>query len=612
MMKHKFASRTTASILVGGLAVSFTAVALATTSSPSPMDSSSAVRYDTTDRILGDLIVGMIDADGRAHAIDLPFPVNVYGQKYPSLCIGTDGTVMPAASTSASCNNNSYDRDVAMIAANTRKPVIVALGIDSDPGENIHNPHREALTELAVASYVVDGSGIMTVVTTEPHGFVVGDLVRGAGTDRPDAVIVTEVVSTTSYKGEGLSGTLDPTSFTAIAGERTVVYREVVMHDISYGSVTISGSTLEFRNDDRDPIIGTGRAITVANSGIPGLDGADLQVISRTGNMVVTNLPAGLADVDPTQAGNQTSFVLSDARLWLIERDSVGAIQQVSVGTTTVDGRDAVVITWYRMATNDYSTNSPTAINPETLTNTFQMVLLKRSTGSNSTGWDFDVEYNFGHANDISDGYRTSDPTASCSPSEPATCVWPAGMGRPLPTIVISSYSVTSSDITLNTTTPHGLSVGDLVVMNNLYDQTYLDGSLRVASVVDSDTVVFTNVWTAPDAVETAAPADASLVAGEACELFPGNNALELGDQGGATALVRNSLNTDVAGRYTFGVVEGEPYGCITPVMGDGATYAPEFRLPSTGSDALVFLQWGVIVALAGLSSLVAYRRVRH
>ena len=575
------------------------------------MDSSSAVRYSTTSRIFGDVIVGMINADGRAHAIDLPFPVNVYGEMYPSLCIGTDGTVMPVASTSASCSNNSYDRDVAMIAANTRKPVIVALGIDSDPSEEIHNPHREALTELAVASYEVDGAGIMTVVTTEPHGFVVGDLVRGAGTDRPDTVIVTEVLSATSYKGEGRSGQLDPASFTAIAGERTVVYREVVMHQIVDGSVSISGSTLEFTNTDGEPVIGTGRTITVANSGITGLDGADLQVISRTGSTVVTNLPVGLLDVDPTQAGNQTSWVFS-ADLWLIERDAVGAVQQVSVGTSTVDGREAVVITWYRMATNDYSSNSPTAINPETLTNTFQMVLLKRSTGSNSTGWDFDVEYNFGHANDISDGYRASDPTASCSPSAPETCVWPAGMGRPLPTIVVSSYSVTSSDITLNTTTPHGLSVGDLVVMNSLYDQTYLDGSLRVASVVDSDTVTFANVWTAPDAAETAAPADASLVAGEACELFPGNNALELGDQSGATALVRNSLNSSVSGRYTYGVVEGEPYGCITPVMGNGATYAPEFQLPSTGTDSLLILQWGVLVALFGLSSLVAHRRLRH
>lgn len=646
MATSRLANRTAAVFLAGGLAVSFAAAALATTSSPSPMDSSSAVRYSTTNRIIGNLIVEMIDADGRAKAIDLPFPVNVYGQKYPSLCIGTDGAVMPVASTSASCYNNSYDKPVALIAAQAPNPVIVALGIDTDPGENIHNPHRESLTELAVASYEVDGSAVMTVVTTEPHGFVVGDLVRGGGTDRPDEVIVTEVVSPTSYKGEGPSDPLDPASFTAIAGTRTVVYREVVMHRISDGSVSISGSTLEFVNDSREPWIGTGRTITVAKSGIPGLDGADLQVLSRTGNTVVTNLPAGLVDVDPTQAGNQTSFVLSSAELWLLERDAVGAIQQVSVGTTTLDGRDAVVITWYRVATNDESSSSPPpAINPETLTNTFQMVLLKRGTGSDSTGWDFDVEYNFGHANDTSDGHKTGEPTSSCRPAEPETCVWPAGMGRPLRTVV-SSYAVTSSDITLNTATAHGISAGDLVDVGNLYGQTYLFGARQVASVVDSDTVTFVNEYSAPDAPETSAPVDASLARGEACELFPDNTALQLGDKGGATALVRNSLNTDLPGRYTFGVVAGLPVGCMKPVMGNGATYAPEFTpttttspttttgqstttsikdddrdpgatatggsLPRTGADALALLQWGVLVALAGLSCLVAHRRLRH
>ncbi len=67
-------------------------------------------------------------------------------------------------------------------------------------------------------------------------------------------------------------------------------------------------------------------------------------------------------------------------------------------GTTTVDGQDAVVITWYRLPNNDTG-------NAENLTNTFQLLLIKRATGNATDGYDFDFEFNYATLTDDEDGY---------------------------------------------------------------------------------------------------------------------------------------------------------------------------------------------------------------
>ena len=87
--------------------------------------------------------------------------------------------------------------------------------------------------------------------------------------------------------------------------------------------------------------------------------------------------------------------------------DGVGKINTVYVGTTTVDGRDAWVYTNYRSVTYE-------ELNPYILTNTFQIVLVKRTTfGGDSRGYDFDIEYNFGAMKDGGDGYSAAG--GSCS-----------------------------------------------------------------------------------------------------------------------------------------------------------------------------------------------------
>ena len=82
--------------------------------------------------------------------------------------------------------------------------------------------------------------------------------------------------------------------------------------------------------------------------------------------------------------------------------DGVGKVNTVYVGTTTVDGRDAWVYTNYRSVTYEN-------LNPTILTNTFQIVLVKRTTfGGDSRGYDFDIEYNYGAMKDGGDGYSAA------------------------------------------------------------------------------------------------------------------------------------------------------------------------------------------------------------
>jgi hypothetical protein len=79
--------------------------------------------------------------------------------------------------------------------------------------------------------------------------------------------------------------------------------------------------------------------------------------------------------------------------------DGIGKINTIYVGEGTVDGRDAWIYTNYRSVTNDGN-------DPDILTNTFQIVLVKRTTLNGETrGYDFDIEYNYGAVKDGDDGY---------------------------------------------------------------------------------------------------------------------------------------------------------------------------------------------------------------
>lgn len=60
-----------------------------------------------------------------------------------------------------------------------------------------------------------------------------------------------------------------------------------------------------------------------------------------------------------------------------------------------------------------------------------------------------------------------------------------------------------------------------------------------------------------------------------AYELFPNTPTRSLIDSGGSTALVRNSLNSAVLGRYTYSMIGGVVTGFSQPQMGGGSAPAP-------------------------------------
>ena len=586
--------------------------------SPSPVDTSNAVRWDPDGSPVGDVVYDFIDKDDRTKKIDAPFPINFYGQKYPALCLSTNGLVYPIESISSSCSA-SFDRDLATLALMSEASNISALALDLDLGEEIHNPHRESPEELQISSIVVSSS-VTTVTTSLPHGFLPGERIvfsqyPNFAQDSNDEYIqsgkVLTVPTSTTFTLDNGNGVLDGT-YTPAAGDRAVVFREVVFEQ--FDDLLLSGTTLTVSGSSHR--LGVGRKVTFTGTGIAGLDGQKFVVASLVDDDEFTvNVPASLTDVDSTQAGNQTSMSFSSSRPYVLERDEVGAIQQVYFGTTSVEGRDAYSLTWYRTGTNDSSTTGINggmfpAVNPETLSITLQLLIIKRSTGSDTIGWDFDYEVNIGHATDASDGYDVSNPSSSCSTSDLTKCRWGIGTARYFPGIDIASASSDGTVLTVNTTGPHNFRVNQQVRINDLTLTSYnFDGEIiKVLSVIDEDTIELDISYGLFS--EEVAAAGGKLGYSESSELFPNNSVLELRDAGGATALVRNSLNSSVLGRYTFGMVGGQVTSFQVPTMGSGITQVP--TLAATGSNLEDLAWFAFWLTLVGLALLLRQRILGH
>lgn len=229
--------------------------------------------------------------------------------------------------------------------------------------------------------------------------------------------------------------------------------------------------------------------------------------------------------------------------------DGFGAVKQVYYGVTTIGGKSAVVITWYRVPTHN-GANSPL------LSNTLQVVLIQEPTvGATAAGYDFTIQINIGTATDNDDGYSFVSPASSCdgNPAGIADCRW--GMG-----------------------------------------------------------------WADFDGGDPNTPSDDTATP---FELFGASPINSLVDNGGSTALVRNRLNSEVLGRYTWQMVGGVTTGFARPTM-DGrdagpfaAAPAPSPGTPSpaapelaaTGSDNGVIVGAAGVLLFAGLGLTVLGRR---
>jgi hypothetical protein len=347
-------------------------------------------------------------------------------------------------------------------------------------------------------------------------------------------------------------------------------------------------------------------------------------VLDTMGTLRVTVIDAnsfsvpvsGVTDLDPGASGAQTTVTTGR---WTYA-NSVGVPRMVYFGTTTVDGRDAVAVTWYRIPHNSDD-------NPRDRSATIQLVLVKGATGDNAAGWDFTVEYNIGTMTDDEDGYDASDPAEQCDawaepwtnrgdpanavPPAPADdqrsmCRWGMGFGSYTESIGLESVTISAGTAILTTDTPHGVvrTSGGLGVRLALPSDPGL-GDLsgeRVWADVSSATTFTVTTSASPTASAFSPPI--TFDASDVYELFPTTSIDALIDSAGSTALVQNSLNSNVLGRYRFEMIGGLVQSFAQPTMNGTPTIVNaaivdhcrrlrRLRRPRFGRRLRRWLRWG-------------------
>jgi hypothetical protein len=172
----------------------------------------------------------------------------------------------------------------------------------------------------------------------------------------------------------------------------------------------------------------------------------------------VTGASVSVGDYDDT---------LNDSDADGLADDGFGAVKQIYEGTTVIGGKAAVVITWYRVPTND-THNSPL------LSNTLQIVLIEEPTVNGAAnGFDFTIQLNIGTATDNDDGYSSLDPTDSCDGDATgiAECRWGVGWAD------YDSVTDTADSFELFATSPINQLVdsgGSTALVNNRLNSTVL------------------------------------------------------------------------------------------------------------------------------------------
>lgn len=341
----------------------------------------------------------------------------------------------------------------------------------------------------------------------------------------------------------------------------------------------------------------------------------------------------GVTDLDP---GSNLTVVSTGA--WTYS-NGVGT-RGIYVGNTTIDGRPAFVVTWYRTPHNDDD-------NPGDRSSTLQLVLIKKDAGNDTIGWDFDVEYNIGTMTDDEDGYDINDPTGECTawenypPVDPTddqrdTCRWAMGFAAYYADVEIASYSASAGVVTITTSSPHTVPDNGVGVRLELPSDGCLGGlSGEIVWAKVSGPSTFTveapSEGDGPNVCATALPV---MNLANVYEFFGDSSIATLIDSAGSTALVNNALNSTVLGRYAFSMVNGVIVGFKPPTMdgtpeffgetpnGGGSDF-DDYRLPGTeggaevtslpdtgGSSSLPGALAALLVA-AGLLLQLLHRRTR-
>ncbi len=542
-----------------------------------PADVSAAIRYTAGGTVIGSVIRSLVDVDDNVTTYPGAWPANFFGTKYANLCITTNGgafftnsapVVTDATSTitRGGCSNR-YDKSTSYMALDSDAPFISVLATDHDTGNDVAVTPTWEINDLKITS-IVGAAGTVTVTMAEDHGYTVGSEVIIAGTTGFNGTsTVASVPSSTTFTYASA------TTGTESAGSTKRLRRYGNLASVSGDGTTVTVTTSSAHK------LGTGDYITFAGTGITAIDDKHFQ-ITRTGATTLTFAqPAGF------NAG--TAVSLTADYKWF-QSDGYGAIGQMYFGTTTIDGRSAQVITWYRvpMYQND---------NPQSRFSTIQLVLVQKSTGNDTVGWDFDVEFNYGTMTDDEDGYEAygenteeGEECGDWSPdgsnpnggAPPANCRW--GIGWASRSVVSDAqdykieYCAVKCLITINTASGHGLVGGDLVYLQDVNGAPFQGDYARAISGTGGTKLmlVVPGKWRAYSNT-----ALTSLTAGGATtlelskdyEIFPFTWIGDLVEQssGTTTRMTSNNMNApSVPGRYTFQMIGGVTVGFERPSMG--------------------------------------------
>jgi len=257
----------------------------------------------------------------------------------------------------------------------------------------------------------------------------------------------------------------------------------------------------------------------------------------------------------------------------------------------TIDGRDAVVITWYRVSQYEGE-------NDETLENTYQLVLIKLPTADGDTvGYDIDFEFNYGTLTDGEDGYSSETPADECE-SLTEDCRWGIGIANYVPDVLGPDSTEQTAAEQPEAEQPESST--------SEAESTESEAEVSGAEGTESEGTEAEDA--ASDASEPAAdePIVLTPAAATGYEFFAATTVADLLDDG-ATPLVVNSLGTDVDGRYTCGMISGQPVGCSAVSL-----QTPEAELAETGpSEPLSASMVGGFVLALGIvaAGLIMTRR---
>jgi hypothetical protein len=323
------------------------------------VDEISSADSNDTDRIIGTPLTGLIDEDDDVESVGSAWPMNFFGTKYEGLCISTNGTVSPVADSSTSCSP-AYDVGLERLAlSNSGAPIIAAFSNDGDPSANVLPDIGISISTIRFSAADSD-KRTLTVQTRTSHGI-------SSGTGNLCVLAASSEIS------NGASETLWRTD------------------EFWYCGTALNASGTQFEMSV--PLtftVGTPQNITNMTT---------LEITPSFSRLYRSNATALNDDLDTTSYDVERGY------------DGFGHVSAIYFGTATIRGKEAMVVTWYRVG--QYSDD-----NAKVLTNTYQIVLIKKATTNGLTdGFDFDFEFNFGTVQDGEDGYNAANPSISCSSS---------------------------------------------------------------------------------------------------------------------------------------------------------------------------------------------------